>query len=279
MYLAKIEASFTQNPKLFWNYHKAKLHHRSALNPVISHNNQIAKTSREKADSELFNSYFCSVFRRVKTTSIPEPSAPLLTPAAQLFDIVISEVDVAHHLSHLDPTKATGPDGIPGRILQECISVIAPSLCLLFNHSLNSGAAPSEWKSTDVSPLHKKDNKEPATNYRPISLLPIISKVLERCVCNRFYEHVRDMISTAQHDFPKGRSCVTRLLARRASRRPGTPLERKIDAFGRPNSGGISKLFSIISLSILIYLKRNSFNSHYYYIFDILINLIVYLAE
>jgi hypothetical protein len=46
-----------------------------------------------------------------------------------------------------------------------------------------------------------------------------------------------------------------------------------------PKFGGKGKLFSINSLSILIYLKRNSFNSHYYYTFDILINLMVYLAE
>jgi hypothetical protein len=55
-----------------------------------------------------------------------------------------------------------------------------------------------------------------------------------------------------------------RPLARRASRRPGTPIEQKMDAFGRPNSGEKGKLFSMISLS-LIYLKQNSFNSHYYY--------------
>ena len=85
-------------------------------------------------------------------------------------------------------------------------------LCLLFNHSLSSGTVPSEWKSADVSPIHKKDNKEPASNHRPISLLPTISKVLKRCVCNRFYEHVRDMISKAQHVFLNGRSCVTQLL-------------------------------------------------------------------
>jgi hypothetical protein len=54
---------------------------------------------------------------------------------------------------------------------------------------------------------------------------------------------------------------------------------KKMDAFGRPNSGEKEKLFSMISLSILIYLKQNSFNSHYYYTFDILINLTVYLAE
>ena len=71
----------------------------------------------------------------------------------------------------------------------------------------------------------------------------------------------------------------SRLLVRRASRRPGTPLERKMDAFGRPNSGEKGKLFSIISLSILIYLKQNSFNFHYYYTLDSLINLMVYLVE
>ena len=70
---------------------------------------------------------------------------------------------------------------------------------------------------------------------------------------------------------------MPRLLARRASRRPGTPLERKMDAFGRPNSGGKGNYFQL--LSILIYLKQNSFNSHHYYTFDILINLMVYLAE
>ena len=67
--------------------------------------------------------------------------------------------------------------------------------------------------------------------------------------------------------------------ARRASRRPGTPIEQKMDAFGRPNSGEKGKLFAMISLSILlIYLKQNSFNSHYY-TFDILINLMVYLMK
>ena len=55
------------------------------------------------------------------------------------------------------------------------------------------------------------------------------------------------------HDADFTNVVAFRLLARRASRRPGTPLEQKMDAFGRPNSGGKGKLFSIISLSILIY--------------------------
>ena len=69
-------------------------------------------------------------------------------------------------LPHLDPTKATGPDGIPARVLRECSYTIAPrpSLCSLFNHSLHTGTVPSEWKSADVSPIHKKDKKELAIN-------------------------------------------------------------------------------------------------------------------
>jgi hypothetical protein len=69
---------------------------------------------------------------------------------------------------------------------------------------------------------------------------------------------------------------LTRLLARRASRdAPRT----KSGRLWTPKFWGKGKLFSLISLSILQYLKRNSFNSHYYYTFDILINLMVYLAE
>ena len=79
----------------------------------------------------------------------------------------------------MDPTKAAGPDGIPARVLRECSYAIAPSLCSLFNHSLHTGTVPSEWKSADVSPIHKKDKKELAIKYRPISLLSIISKVLD----------------------------------------------------------------------------------------------------
>ena len=116
-YLDKIEISFKENPKLFWNYHKAALHHRSALNHVILHNDETAATPKQKP--ELFNSYFCSVFRPLKALPITDDSPLLLSPVEQLSDITVSEEEVAHHLAHLDPTKATGPDGIPARVLRE----------------------------------------------------------------------------------------------------------------------------------------------------------------
>jgi hypothetical protein len=179
------------------------------MESVITYNGQTAKTPGEKAD--LFNMYFRSVF----TTSNTVPSMPSRpkTSVTEIFDIELSVEEVSNCLSRLYTSKATGPDSIPARILKECGKEIAPSLCALFNHSLRTGRSPAEWKNSDVTPVHKKDLKERAENYRPISLLPIVSKVMERCVCNRFYAHVSHLITSLQHGFMRNRSCVAQLLS------------------------------------------------------------------
>ena len=61
-------------------------------------------------------------------------------------------------------------------------------------------------------PVFKKDSKERAENYRPISLLYLVSKVMERCVFNSIKDHVYSLIDSSQHGFITGRSCVTQLV-------------------------------------------------------------------
>ena len=78
--------------------------------------------------------------------------------------------------------------------------------------SLEEGYIPSEWKLANVVPVYKKDGKDHVENYRPISLLCIISKVLERCVLNRINDRLENLIADCQHGFRSGRSCVTNLL-------------------------------------------------------------------
>ena len=90
--------------------------------------------------------------------------------------------------------------------------MIAPSLCKIFNKSLQLGSLPSDWKVDNVVPVHKKGAKDHVENYRPISLLPIVSKVFERCVLNSIKVHLYYVISPKQHGFCSGRSCVTNLL-------------------------------------------------------------------
>ena len=74
----------------------------------------------------------------------------------EISQIQMSVDDVTKHLIGLDTSKACGPDGIPVRLLKECSQQIAPSLCGIFNHSLSSGQIPTEWKSADITPIHKR---------------------------------------------------------------------------------------------------------------------------
>jgi len=86
-------------------------------------------------------------------------------------------------LSSLDVNKSSGPDEIPARILRETTHKIAPSLCDLFNKSLRLVSLLTEWKLANIVLVYKKDNKEYVENYRPISLLCIVSKVMWSIVC------------------------------------------------------------------------------------------------
>ena len=108
--------------------------------------------------------------------------------------------------------KATGPDGIPSRLLKETASVIAPSTCKLFNKSLSTGTVPQGWKEANIVPVFKKGESEYTEKYRPISLLPLMSKVLERCVLNSFKDQLPEFIKACQNGFLRGKSCTSNLL-------------------------------------------------------------------
>ena len=159
--------------------------------------------------AEAFNQHFASVFSG--DTEEPRPQLPTIScPVLQ--NISLSPCEVAPALRSLDVSKATGPDKISARLLKETAEQIAPSLTLLYNKSLETGVFPDEWKLANIVPIHKKDNKDHVENYRPISLLSIISKVLERCVLIRLRDHLLLILDRAQHGFIPGKSCVTQLV-------------------------------------------------------------------
>ena len=121
------------------------------------------------------------------TRSVTSDSQDLSEPDGHISEKTLQVDEVFQSLTNLDISKAPGPDGIPSRLLQACSLEIAPSICEPFNHSLHTGHISSEWKSANVTHVYNKERKELAENYRPISLLPILSKVLERCVCLKLY--------------------------------------------------------------------------------------------
>ena len=85
-------------------------------------------------------------------------------------------------IRNLNPNKAHGWDGVSARMLKICDKSIVPPLLNIFKNSLETGTFPSTWKKANIVPVHKKQEKTLIKNYRPISLLPIMGKLLEKCI-------------------------------------------------------------------------------------------------
>ena len=103
-----------------------------------------------------------------------------LDPSCCPQEFLCTEEEVIDLLLSLDTTKANGPDGISAIMLKSTAYSIAPRITNLFNKSIMSGRLPSVWKLSSVVPVPKGDDSSNVANYRPISLLPIVSKLLER---------------------------------------------------------------------------------------------------
>ena len=89
------------------------------------------------------------------------------------------------------------------------------TLSIIFKDCLSEGKFPHEWEKANVVPVHKKGNKQSLENYRPISLLPICSKIFERLMYNEMFTFFTEnnLISPNQSGFRPGDSCVNQLLA------------------------------------------------------------------
>jgi len=113
---------------------------------------------------------------------------PTPYPDLPPFDITVT--GVAKLLQEIDPFKATGPDGIPSRLLKEMSCELVPSLTLIFKTSIHQSNLPSDWKTALVSPLFKKDSRSNPTNYHPISLTLICCKFLEHIIYSNIMSHL-----------------------------------------------------------------------------------------
>ena len=168
--------------------------------------------------ANLLNNYFYSV---LKPPLDPEEYQSHLpshvaenTPLVDTIDnLQLSSSDVKDALISLNVTKATGPDKIPARLLRSCAPYICTSLCSLFNKSLALGKLPAEWKLSNIVPILKNGPADDISNYRPISLLPLVSKVMERCVYDKIVDHISSKLHKLQHGFLKGKSTTSQLLS------------------------------------------------------------------
>ena len=117
-------------------------------------------------------------------------------------------------LKSLDPSKSTGIDGISLKMLNLASDVLLPSLLQMINISLHTGVFPDVLKEARVIPIHKGGPSEDPSNYRPISILPIVSKVIEKHVTKHLFAYLNKykLLHEAQSGFRKHHSCQTALI-------------------------------------------------------------------
>ena len=140
--------------------------------------------------AELFNNYFidqpCRLFQSVISSGRATINGVLRNQPATPFSLSpITSQEVEDLLNSIPTNKATGADGVSARIVRIAASAISISLSKIINYCIENSKFPSAWKVAKVIPIYKgKGDQHDMSNYRPISVLPVLSKLFERHVSN-----------------------------------------------------------------------------------------------
>ena len=126
----------------------------------------------------------------------------------ELTDVAVTESDVREALEEIKEGSAPGPDRISTKLIQELKEELLKPLTILFRKSMQEAKIPDKWRDAIVSPIFKKGSKTEPGNYRPVSLISVFGKTLERIVKKRLVQHIEtnSLLRDTQHGFRTGRS-------------------------------------------------------------------------
>ena len=183
-------------------------------------------TQDDETVANMFNDFFTSVGQttvdKIKTLAFEYNYdltklnfVPRHYPLSEQFSLHPVECkQVEQIVTSMPSNKAPGLDKVSVRVIKDCLPTILPSITHIINSSLGNGTFPSVWKKAVVTPIPKEGDHEQANNNRPISLLPILSKVCERAALNQIMTYLveNDRLSTKQNGNKKWHSTETALI-------------------------------------------------------------------
>ena len=212
--LKKSKASFFHSlsyssPSKFWSFVKSLRRSSSSIPPLYS-NGHCYQIDSDKANC--LNSFFISCFNTSAPHLNPIPPYPNISCPNSF---LCSESNIISLISYLPSKTASGPDGISSWMLKSTSSSIASPLCHIFNLSISSGLVPLDWKFSSVVPIPKSSpTSSSPSKYRPISLLSLVSKLLEKHIHSLLYDFCisNNLISPFQFGFLPYRSTISALL-------------------------------------------------------------------
>lgn len=213
--------SATKNPKLLWKSIKSICNLNKNRNDNA--HNLLSLKSSPLESANCANNYFSNVGKRLaeKLLLSPitnHPYTRLNRNPSPLYSFVLLETDPAEVnsiITSLSNNSAPGWDNISTAFIKMAKSVLLPVLCHVYNLCLNTGCFPSVFKKAIVTPIYKSGDKNNIENYRPISVLPVIAKILEKLINNRLKKFLTEnsLLSNNQFGFRNGISTEDAVLA------------------------------------------------------------------
>lgn len=192
---------------------------KNNINPIITADN-VELTDKLKIANE-FNSYFVNLPKSLINTIAANKSdsnncfSVQRTVGNTIMLNAVSESEIINVINGLKNTNSSGCDNFSVRIIKQCSHLIAKPLCNIINQCFLEGHFPDLLKISKVICVYKKDNPKLICNYRPISLLSIFSKILEKVLATRIVSFLEsnNILSHNQHGFRENQSTMSALLS------------------------------------------------------------------
>jgi hypothetical protein len=206
--MEQAEENLSRNPRKFYQFVNKRRSNGAGVADFVSLDSVMATNKLDSAN--LFATYFGSTFSSAPSRQFRVPEN--LPWIGDWSSLEFSGEQVFDKLKNLNVNKCAGPDGFPPEFFKRCADILCYPLMLIFNASLDHGYMPQKWKEAHVTPIHKSGSQNDVRNFRPISKLSIIAKVLDSLVADELFERFKSIINTNQHGFYRRRSTVTNLL-------------------------------------------------------------------
>ena len=198
----------------FYRYENSRLRDRPA-HPSIVDGERVIDDDRLKA--EHFASFFEGVYTHDDGSDLyvnPGVSAVESSSERAENKLDLSPPAVFEKLKGLKGKLSVTPNGLPPVLLKRLADVLCEPLSAIFVRAIQDGDVPQVFRTTIVTPVHKKGSKKDVQNYRPVAQSSVACLVLEKLIVDYLYVHLasRNLIDVNQHGFIKGRSTGSQLL-------------------------------------------------------------------
>ena len=198
-YKEKLESNFHANkPKEAWQCMQTMTDYKRRRDEPFGSVDDPKKVAEE------LNSFYC----RFDTHDFADVTEALKTELRQCEDepVIVDENEVFLQLKGVNSRKASGPDGISGKILRNCARELTRPFHYLFQRSLDKKENPLCWKTSTIIPVAKKPRPSELNDYRPVALTSVVMKCFERIVLKKLLQPIKELIDPYQFAYQQTKS-------------------------------------------------------------------------